>query len=49
MILSITILFGALGYFFYTLKKELAPHDDTPLENFKKDDDLYKNLEDLFI
>ena len=47
MILPTTLLLGALGYLFYTTKKEL------PLEHLdpkgKEKDDLYKDLEDLFI
>ena len=49
MILPITLLFGALGYLFYTSKKELSLNDDSPLENSKDNDDLYEELEDLFI
>ena len=49
MILPTTLLFGALGYLFYTSKKELSLDDEVPLENSKENDDLYKDLEDLFI
>ena len=49
MILPTTLLFGALGYLFYTSKKELSLEDDSSLENSKDNDDLYKDLEDLFI
>ena len=49
MILPTTLLFGALGYIFYTSKKELSLDDDSSLENSKEKDDLYKDLEDLFI
>ena len=49
MILPTTLLLGALGYLFYTSKKELSLDCDTPLENSKENDDLYKDLEDLFI
>ena len=49
MILPTTLIFGALGYLFYTSKKELSLDDDSPLENSKDNDDLYKDLEDLFI
>ena len=49
MILPTTLFFGAIGYLFYTSKKELSLHDDVPLENSKENDDLYKDLEDLFI
>ena len=46
MILPTTLLLGALGYLFYTSKKELSlDHLDPKEEN----DDLYKDLEDLFI
>ena len=49
MILPTTLLLGALGYLFYTSKKELSlDHQDT-IENKKKNDDSYKDLEDLFI
>ena len=49
MILPTTLLLGALGYLFYTSKKELSLGDDAPLENSEENDDLYKDLEDLFI
>ena len=49
MILPTTLLFGALGYLIYTSKKELSLDCDTPLENSIENDDLYKDLEDLFI
>ena len=49
MILPTTLLLGALGYLFYTSKKEISldPHElrEKQIEN----DDLYKDLEDLFI
>ena len=48
MILPTTLLLGALGYLFYTSKKELLLDHHDPLEN-QKDDDLNKDLEDLFI
>ena len=49
MILPTTLILGALGYLFYTSKKELLlDHHDT-IENQKENDDLYKDLEDLFI
>ena len=47
MILPTTLLFGVLGYLFYTSKKELSP-DHLDLKE-KENDDLYKDLEDLFI
>ena len=49
MILPTTLLLGTLGYLFYTSKKELSLNDDAPLQNSKENDDLYKELEDLFI
>ena len=50
MILPTTLLFGVLGYLIYTSKKELLIDDDTPLvENSEENDDLYKDLKDLFI
>ena len=49
MILPTALLFGAIGYLFYTSKKELVIDNDPPLENSKENDDLYKGLEDLFI
>ena len=49
MILPTTLLLGALGYLFYTSKKELSLYDHEPVENQKENDDLYKDLEDLFI
>ena len=49
MILPTTLLLGALGYFFYTSKKELSVDHSNPLEKKKENDDLYKDLEDLFI
>ena len=49
MILPTTLFFGALGYLFYTSKKELSLDDDSTLETSKDNDDLYEDLEDLFI
>ena len=51
MILPTTLLLGALGYLFYTSKKELAIDHHNPTENKKKneDEDFYKDLDDLFI
>ena len=49
MILPTTLLLGALGYFFYNSKKELSIDHNDHLDNQKEDDDLYKDLEDLFI
>ena len=49
MILPTTLLLGALGYLFYTSKKELSLDDSDFIENQSDNDDLYKDLEDLFI
>ena len=49
MILPTSLLIGALGYLIYTSKKELLMEYDAALENSKEVDDLYKDLEDLFI
>ena len=49
MILPTTLLLGAIGYLFYTSKKELSLDNHEFIENQKENDDLYKDLEDLFI
>ena len=52
MILPITLLFGAVGYLFYKSKDEVSLIEVDQLDSSKEqieDDDLYKNLEDLFI
>ena len=49
MILPTTLLLGSLGYLFYKSKKELLQDDLDPKENQNDNDDLYKDLEDLFI
>ena len=49
MILPTTLLLGALGYLFYNSKKELSLDQHDLIENQKENDDLYKDLEDLFI
>ena len=49
MILPTTLLLGAIGYLFYTSKKELSLDHLDSIENPKEKDDLYKDLEDLFI
>ena len=49
MILPTTLLLGALGYLFYTTKKELSLDRYDHLENQEENDDLYKDLKDLFI
>ena len=49
MILPTTLLLGAFGYLFYTSKKELSHDHNDIIENQKETDDLYKDIEDLFI
>ena len=49
MILPTTLLLGALGYLFYATKKDISIDHHDHLENQKENDDLYKDLEDLFI
>ncbi len=49
MILPTTLLLGALGYLFYTSKRELSLDHHELIENQIENDDLYKDLEDLFI
>ena len=49
MIFPTTFLLGALGYLFYTSKKEISLDTHEIIENQKENDDLYKDLEDLFI
>ena len=49
MILPTTLLLGALGYLFSTSKKELSLDNNSVTENEKENDDLYKELEALFI
>ena len=52
MIIPITILLGAVGYLYYKSKDEVTLIDVDQLDSSKgniTDDDLYKDLEDLFI
>ena len=49
MILPTTLLLGALGYLVYNSKKELSLDNHNTTENQIENDDLYKDLEDLFI
>ena len=49
MILPTTLLLGALGYLFYATKKEISIDLHNTTENQKENDDLYKDLQDLFI
>tara|TARA_B100000003_G_scaffold192850_1_gene192813 strand:- start:186 stop:335 length:150 start_codon:yes stop_codon:yes gene_type:complete len=49
MILPTTLLLGALGYLFYNSKKEISLDRHDSIENQQENDDLYKDLKDLFI
>ena len=52
MIISFTLLFVAIGCFCYKSKNEVSLIDAEQLNKLNdknEDDDLYKDLEDLFI
>ena len=52
MIIPFTILLGAIGYLYYKSKDEVTLIEVDKLDSSKEkiaDDDLYKDLEDLFI
>ena len=52
MIVSITFLLGAVGYLYYKSKDEVTLSEVDPLDSSNEkiaDDDLYGDLEDLFI
>ena len=52
MIIPFTLLFGAIGYLNYKSKDELSLVEEEKLDsvgNQLDQDDLYKELEDLFI
>ena len=52
MFIPITLLFGAVGYLIYKSKDELTLAEEGQLgktSERKEEDDLYKELEDLFI
>ena len=52
MIVPLTILIGAVGYLYYKSKDEISLIEVDQLDSSKEkidDDDLYKDLEDLFI
>ena len=52
MVIPFTILFGALGYLYYKSKDEITLAENDNYEQTSEqieDDDLYKDLEDLFI
>ena len=52
MIIPFTLLFGAIGYLYYKSKDEVSLIErdqlDSPKEKIEEDD-LYNDLEDLFI
>ena len=51
MIIPLTLFFGALGYLYYKSKEEVPLVEDDLLDmpNEKLEDNLYSDLEDLFI
>ena len=52
MIIPIAILLGAVGYLYYQSKDEVSLIEVDQLDSSNEkiaDDDLYKDLEDLFI
>ena len=52
MIIPFTLLFGAIGYLYYKSKDEITLVESDKLNTSNKQiekDDLYKDLEDLFI
>ena len=49
MIIPFTLFFSLLGYLFYMSKEDVSLIDEISTEKTKEDEDLYKDLEDLFI
>ena len=52
MIVPLTLLLGAIGYLYYKSKDEVSLIEEAQLDNPNEqieEDDLYKELEDLFI
>ena len=52
MIIPFTLLFGAIGYLYYKSKDEVSLVEEEKLDSPREqieDDQLYKDLEDLFI
>ena len=52
MIIPFTLLFGAIGYIYYKSKEEVSLVEVEKIDsssNQLDQDDLYKDLEDLFI
>ena len=53
MIIPFILLFGAIGYVYYNSKEEVSLVEVNQIDKTNKqnddDDDLFNNLEDLFI
>ena len=49
MIIPFTLFFSLLGYLFYKSKEEVSLIDDLDKDKIDENEDLYKDLEDLFI
>ena len=52
MIIPFTLLLGVVGYYYYKSKEEVSLVEDYQLDTHNEqieDDDLYRDLEDLFI
>ena len=52
MIIPFTILLGTVGYLYYKSKEDISLVDGVKLDSQKDridEDDLYRDLEDLFI
>ena len=49
MILPTTLFIGVLGYLFYSSKKELLQDNHDLIGKQEDNNDLYEDLEDLFI
>ena len=52
MIIPFTLLFGAIGYLYYKSKDEVSLVEEEKINSQNNpidQDDLYKDLEDLFI
>ena len=49
MVISFTLIFSALGYLFYKTKKEVSLVDDLDKNKIIEEEELYKDIEDLFI
>ena len=52
MVIPFTLFLGAIGFLYYKSKDEISLVESEPLKKTKEnieEDDLYKDLEDLFI